>query len=71
MPEYKAYVTPVELLASIPAKTNGQPVVVLVFRVRPNHNFVPTQVSLSKLQAKRLRDDLTSLLGKEQPIWTD
>lgn len=69
MPIYDATVRPIELLAMTPARVNRQPAVVVTVRMSPASSFAATDLSLSKEQAERLRDDLTSLLNKEFQVW--
>ena len=61
-------VTPIELLAAIPAMVAGQPSIVLTVRMNPTCNLTPTHLSVSKAQAARLRDDLSSILERDSPI---
>jgi hypothetical protein len=62
---------PVEILAAIPAKVAGQASVVLTVRMNPSSSFMPTHLSVSRIQAERLRADLTSLLAHERDIWAE
>ena len=71
MPNYDATVRPIEVLALIPARVHGQPAVVVTVRLSPSISFAATDLSFSKEQAERLRDDLTTILEKKQPIWSD
>ena len=68
---YDAILRPVEILACIPGKRNGEPIIALVVRADPENSFAVTDVAISKAQAARLLEDLSSLLGAEQPIWSD
>ena len=68
---YEAEVRPIQVLSAVLAKVGGQPAVVFSVRTDPCNSFTVTDVAISAAQAARLRDDLTSLLGKEQPIWRD
>lgn len=64
-------VTPVEILAAIPAKVAGQAAAVLTVRMNPLNSYVLTHLSVSMQQAERLRQDLTTLLEHDQPIWSE
>jgi hypothetical protein len=69
MPE-SVTVTPIELLAVIPAEVAGQPSIVLTVRMNPTCNLTPTHLSVSKVQAERLRDDLTAILERDNSVWS-
>ena len=68
---YDAILRPVEILACVPGKRNGEPIIALVVRADPENSFAVTDVAISKAQAARLLEDLTSILGAEQPIWSE
>lgn len=68
MPE-NVTVTPIEVLAAIPAMVSGQPSIVLTVRMNPTCNLTPTHLSVSKAQAARLRDDLTAILERNNSVW--
>jgi len=68
---YDFVVRPVEVLACIPGKRNGEPIIAFVVRADPENSFAVTDVTISKAQAARLLEDLTNLLGAQQPIWSD
>ena len=69
MNSYDATVKPVEILSSIPGLLNNEAIVVLCVRTDPEESFAVTDLALSKQQAERLRDDLTTILEVDQPIW--
>lgn len=71
MPHYDATVRPIEVLAITPARVHGQSAVVVTVRMSPSISFAATDLSFSKEQAERLRDDLTTLLERKQQIWSD
>jgi len=66
---YDAEVRPIQVLSASPGKLHGKPIVVLSVRTDPCNSFTVTDVAISTAQAARLVEDLSSLLGKEQPIW--
>ena len=68
---YDAILRPVEVLSCVPGTLNGEPIIALVIRSDPENSFAVTDVAISKAQAARLLEDLTSLLEQEQPIWSD
>ncbi len=61
----------VELLSCVPGTLNGEHIVALTVRTNPERSFAVTDVAISKAQAARLLEDLTSLLEQEQPIWSE
>ena len=71
MPFYDANVRPVEVLSCVPAKVCGLPAIVFSVRADPCNSFGVTDVAISKAQAARLIDDLTTLLQGHQPIWSE
>ena len=72
MANAQTIVTPVEILATIPASVAGQASIVLTVRLNPPFNLTPSHLSVSKSQAERLRDDLITLLDcGDQPIWCE
>ena len=68
---YDAVLRAVQVLSCVPGRLHGEPIIALCVRTDPENSFAVTDVAISKAQAARLLEDLTSLLQQEQPIWSE
>ncbi len=67
---YESPVKCVEVLSLVPARMQGHDSVAIIVRPNPDRNFSHDNLCITRAQAERLREDLTSILETRQPIRT-